>query len=683
MEKILFTLLLVVLLTSFVSAEIIMNQPIEAVYNLGDTINLPIILKATYDISGSFNMDLLCNGNEINFYKNGVSLSYGEEMELSSSLILSKDVIGNIIGSCKIKAMLGPDSQLTEEFTVSDILTLSITSEESEFSPGQSILIEGSAVKENGKSADGFISLELVLDSTNNESGTLSQLDTIKNGYFSINITLPLDMKAGEHLIRINGYERDYLGETTNKGSTEYYIYVKQIPTNVEIIFENRPVEPGTDLKIKAILRDQTGEKIKSSAIITIKNQEDKILEQTEIETDEFLSYYVASNIPPSNWTIVAVSNKLTGKAKVEIAEKKEVEVELINKTVLVTNTGNVNYCNETILVKVGNESLNIRDCIGVDQTQRYILTAPDGEYDVEIIMGGESVMTSNVVLTGEATGIKKASKGGIKNSPIIWAFLVIVLGFIAFLIYKKGYKRSFFGRIHVRKKDKNTVRLEGHRSRWEKNKAHSLSKKPLLDIKNKAELSLSIKGDKQAASVVCLDIKNLKEIKGKEGGLSETMNKIVKLAREKNIYIYENNNNLFFILVPLMTKTFKNERTAIVLAEKIRRILLDHNKLFKQKADFGIAVNHGEIIAKAEGDILKFMSISNFIIGAKRVATLSEEEIFLTKDMSEKLGGDVKTIKHDKNKISYYTIKELRDKEGHRAFISSFLKRLEDEKKK
>ena len=79
-------------------------------------------------------------------------------------------------------------------------------------------------------------------------------------------------MKAGEHIVTIKVYEKEEgVENTTNNGYVEYAINIKQIPTNLEIAFENKELEPGTTLNVKAILHDQTGENIPSTAIITIK----------------------------------------------------------------------------------------------------------------------------------------------------------------------------------------------------------------------------------------------------------------------------------------------------------------------------------------------------------------------------------------------------------------------------
>ena len=236
---------------------------------------------------------------------------------------------------------------------------------------------------------------------------------------------------------------------------------------------------------------------------------------------------------------------------------------------------------------------------------------------------------------------------------------------------------------MHLKKKGRKETRLEGHRSVWEKNKKDSIGKTDLVHTKNKAELSLSIKGNRQSASIICLDIKNIKDVKINRGNSPELFQKIVSITEEKDAFIYENQGNLFFIFSPEITKTFRNEKAAIQLADKIRHLLLNYNKLAKQKIEFGLSVDYGEIIAKQEAGILQFMSIERSISNAKKVASLSEEEIYLSQKMNDRLGANVRTTKHEKSNQVIYTIKELRDQGEHKAFISSFLKRLEDDKKK
>ena len=192
----------------------------------------------------------------------------------------------------------------------------------------------------------------------------------------------------------------------------------------------------------------------------------------------------------------------------------------------------------------------------------------------------------------------------------------------------------------------------------------------------------MSLKGEKQNVDIISLKIKNFKDIKFKEEGISKTLQKIIDLAEEKNSFTYENHDNLFFILAPMITKTFKNDKIAINIAQKIAEILKDHNKLFKQKIEFGISLNYGEIIARKQGDILNFMSMGTLITNAKKIATISSGEVLLSKKIKEKTMSDIKTEKKEIDGTEVYTIKEIRNKDDNKRFISDFIHRLEGKKK-
>ncbi len=664
MRNIIILLTLGVLISSLASAEIIINQQPKDLYNLGDIITLPAKIVISKDTSSFFSMYLICNGIQTEIHKEYVTLSAGQEKQINPSIPLIKNFIGRTTGTCKIKSALEGEYALTNEFKISDLINVEIKTEKREFDPQENIIIEGQAVKENQEVAKGFAELKII----NENSSVFRTVDAINNGYFYINFSLPENTKAGEYSIIVTVYEKDAEEETTNQGFADYKILIKQVPTNLEIAFETQEVEPGTNLKVKAILHDQTGEKISSNAIITIKNKENIILEQTEKPTDEFLEFPILYKEAPKEWKVVAVSNKLTNEATFRIKEKEEVKIELINKTIIIANTGNVQY-NKTVLIKIGGESKNINVNLEIDETQRYTLSAPDGEYQIEVLTPEGSKITGKTTLTGKNIGVKKTVAGikGLINYSFVWVFIISVLGFIAFTIFKKGYKRSFFGYIKTKKK--------------EKNKEISFQKNPAINTVNtinKAELSLSIKGEPQDISLICLKIKNFEEIESKRGAVEETMQKLSSLAEENKAMIYKSQGNLFFIFAPLKTKTFKNERNAAITAQKIENILTNHNKLFKQKIEFGIALNYGRIIAKQEKNILEFMSLGTLITTAKKIASISNGEILLSEKIKEKLMSDIKTEKQRKAGIDVYTIREIRDHERNKKFINSFLRRNE-----
>jgi len=106
------------------------------------------------------------------------------------------------------------------------------------------------------------------------------------------------------------------------------------------------------------------------------------------------------------------------------------------------------------------------------------------------------------------------------------------------------------------------------------------------------------------------------------------------------------------------------------------------HNKIFKQKFDFGISINFGEIVGKInEKDELEFMAMGNLIVNSKKLSELSSGEVLLSKDFRDRAGGMLKTGEKEIAGKKVYIIRELRDREQHKKFLANFLHNLEKDK--
>ena len=103
---------------------------------------------------------------------------------------------------------------------------------------------------------------------------------------------------------------------------------------------------------------------------------------------------------------------------------------------------------------------------------------------------------------------------------PFVWVFIIIILALFILIILRGVYKKNFIGYVRSRIGEKDRIL--------------PLRKKTLFKTNNEAELSLSIKGDKQDASLVCLKLKNIKDIISKGGeNARETIQKIISIAEE------------------------------------------------------------------------------------------------------------------------------------------------------
>jgi len=120
------------------------------------------------------------------------------------------------------------------------------------------------------------------------------------------------------------------------------------------------------------------------------------------------------------------------------------------------------------------------------------------------------------------------------------------------------------------------------------------------------------------------------------------------------------------------VTKTFRNDPIAIKVASEIASHLNEHNKKFKDKIEFGIGVNSGEIVASVGKDKLNFTAIGNALSTAKRIADSAEGSVLISEATNKKVMSEVKTEK----KGDYYSIKKIIDREQYKGFLDGFMKR-------
>ncbi len=69
--------------------------------------------------------------------------------------------------------------------------------------------------------------------------------------------------------------------------------------------------------------------------------------------------------------------------------------------------------------------------------------------------------------------------------------------------------------------------------------------------MRNRAELSLSIQGEKQNSCVICLRIKNADVLSRKDDSTKNTLKEINRIVEENRGFIYENQSVFFFLFVP------------------------------------------------------------------------------------------------------------------------------------
>ena len=125
-----------------------------------------------------------------------------------------------------------------------------------------------------------------------------------------------------------------------------------------------------------------------------------------------------------------------------------------------------------------------------------------------------------------------------------------------------------------------------------------------------------------------------------------------------------------------------KSSEEGAKAAERIMIILNEHNKKFKDKIEFGIGINLGNIINKVEDKKLKFTALGNLVSGAKGIADSSTEQVLVTKEAYEQGINEIKAEKKEIKGSEVYEVRQVLDKEKNKEFIAGFLKRIGGEGK-
>ncbi|VVB79795.1 Uncharacterised protein [uncultured archaeon] len=612
MKKTILITLTFLLVLQLVSAAVVISEQPKNIYNYGEIVKVPVKIIASGNINNFLIVELNCGEKVLELNKDPILLYTGEEKDQTYSIPLTKTFVQDTTGNCKVKFSLGPETQYTNEFKVSNSIAINLKETNSTVAPLDKVVIEGTATKENSEKVNGFAEVSLTHPDL---TSSINILGTVKDSEFMINFSLPKETKARKYTVMVSVYEKDLEGNTNNIGTTTYLLSVKQIPTSLELTLDKPLVEPKSDEKVKAILYDQAGEKISSKVTFQVRNGDNKLIQEVEKDTEEVLTLPVTYNEPPAKWKIVAESLGVSNEASFEINTHEEVITDIQNNTVIFTNVGNVPYI-KTVTVKIGDTPKEIALNLGVDKSETYLLTAPEGTYNIEA-----NGVTGSAILTGKAIDVKKAP-GQIMSlftgagNYVVWAFIIIVLVLAFIILFRRLFRRKYSAYKASKYHTRDTY------------VAPVYNKKELVQANNKAEMAVSIKGEQMTATAVCIKIRNMAAIRSR-AGIEETLQKAVDIAEMSKAHTYESHDGLVFLFVPFKTKTMQNERTATSVAERIKDVLAYHNKVYKDKLDFGISVENGQIIAKNKpGQGMIFTPLNNFIVNAKKIASSSQGQV-------------------------------------------------------
>ena len=669
-KEIILVLPLLLLVISLVSSELTFAQSPESEYYLGQNLKLTTKVVASSQLNNFIVTDLICDGKTLFSEDKFISLSSGEEDSISTTIPLIRKFVGSNPSSCNVEVSLGSESISSDSFNLLNKLNLILynLSDNREYSPEEVISIEGFASKNNLEPVNGIVSLTSKKDNLSIEVKGI-----VTNGDFKVQFKVPKNSKSGQYIANLVVSERDYTGETTTSGSVSYPFSIAQIPNNLEIMIYNSNVTPGENIQIKSIMHDQIGDNVLMDVTLTLLNSITKeVLFKEDVPTGEFFSYFVNSSHPSGVLIVEAKTDEFSASKNVFVTEKKLISTEIVNSTLVVSNLGNV-FFNDSVLVNIGGIDKEVLVSLEIGEKSFYSLFAPSGVYDVSISSSYENSKTvSGVLLTGNAVDIKNFTGEGFVvfiANPFVWGSLIVIVGGFAYFMHQRLKKKKFSGHFYKRREESKKYFS-----------APVVKEKTFTSPVSSATVSSSIKGEEQEAVVVCLKIKNYSQIENKESNVKEVLQGLTDFAQKIRASTYENNGTFLFILAPVLTKTFDNEKAALDLADKIKQTLSHHNRYFKYSLDYGISINKGKIVANLQGrNSLEFSGLGNFLNIAKRIANISKGEIFLGEAVKDKIMKDAKLDKHSDEGLSYYSISEVKNVSESRERVNEIYRKMQN----
>jgi hypothetical protein len=646
---VIFSFTLILLLIQFSSAEIFIGQT-EGVYSVGDDLYLEIKVESSSSVDDFLTALLKCKGEEEILLRMPLSVRAGQEKQIDNNISLTKSFLGNIMGECVIEATFFDEKEQSQFFEISDFVDVELSVSKTEIEPGDNVVVTGDAKKKNLEPVEGFVEINVP------EIG-VNLKDQVKKGRFVSNFTFPESAVSGKYELKARVYEKDKKGQISNEGSSSMNIGIKQVPTKLEIAINEQGVQPGGNLTFKVFIYDQVNEEVDGDVSVVVYDSFEEIIWKRLVKTNQLVSINVDTNSSPGYWQIEASKNDLNVKRLFYLEENEEAEFKLINDTLLITNIGNVPY-RKAVQIAIGNEVEIKQMDLFVGESKKFRLLAPDGDYKISVTDGTNSFSRGNVALTGNVIGVMDVRKqvSMINRYPIVWLFLIVVMGlFLVTLVQKFGKRQlSVYAPSFLKKKVENKVEIIKRKN--ENN-----------DIE--AEKTLVPQGNKEEASVIALRVNSDK--------LSQESEKQIKSLignfKQKKAAVLKSGDIYLIIFTPTLTKTFDNPVIAAESALKIKQSIEKYNSSSQNKIDFGIGIHSGNVIAKIDEGKLKFTSLGDTLSRSRNFSGISEKDILLSPEFYRKNISKIKGEKIMKKEKEAYRLNHLSVREKYEEFIKDF----------
>ena len=189
--------------------------------------------------------------------------------------------------------------------------------------------------------------------------------------------------------------------------------------TKIDILTTKETFSSEESISLKVSLLNEENNPISDEVLIILEDSEKINRIEKTIPSNKFIDVDLQEKVVGGYWSIKAYYKEAESTTIFNIEAKEKAEFTLIDDVLIIKNTGNTEYI-KTIQIIIGDniELKNLK--IGIDEEVRYKLIAPDGNYEIKIIVDDKTVISrGDVSLTGTGKVIGSLDEDASQRSGI------------------------------------------------------------------------------------------------------------------------------------------------------------------------------------------------------------------------------------------------------------------------
>jgi hypothetical protein len=154
---------------------------------------------------------------------------------------------------------------------------------------------------------------------------------------------------------------------------------------------------------------------------ISISDVSNKKAFNITVEPNKEQNLLIEQDFPSGYWQIEAFYEGKSVKRFFSVGSREEAEFSIENDMLVIRNTGNTPYT-KTVQILIGDKVVTQKQNIEVGGYKQIKLVAPDGDYDIQVSDGTESIVRQNIRLVGTGNVIGALDEELVKNQPLLGA---------------------------------------------------------------------------------------------------------------------------------------------------------------------------------------------------------------------------------------------------------------------